>query len=122
MAATGVDPITALSASATTINIVGPGLGEIGATDDFTAIPEAGRLVASFLMLAGRLEIFTVVALLASVFQLHKAGVGYARRILAQLTNRPTVDELSARIKARGSVELGDSTVEAVRRIRDHGE
>ena len=72
MAATGVDPVTAISASATTLNIVGPGLGEIGATDSFTAIPEASRLVAAFLMLTGRLEIFTVVALLATVFQLHR--------------------------------------------------
>ena len=74
MGATGVDPITALSASAATINIVGTGLGEIGATDDFSAIPEAGRLVAAFLMLTGRLEIFTVVALLAAVFKLHQRG------------------------------------------------
>ena len=77
MGATGVDPITAISAAATTINIVGPGLGEIGATDDFTAIPEAGRMVGALLMLTGRLEIFTVVALLAAVFQLH-------RRVLRQ--------------------------------------
>ena len=83
MGATGVDPITAISAAATTINIVGPGLGEIGATDDFTAIPEAGRLVGALLMLTGRLEIFTVVALLAAVFQLHRrrdlATVGVER-------------------------------------------
>jgi trk system potassium uptake protein TrkH len=71
MAATGVDPITALSASATTINIVGPGLGEIGATDDFRAIPEGGRAVGSLLMLTGRLEIFTVVALFAPLFRIH---------------------------------------------------
>jgi trk system potassium uptake protein TrkH len=74
IAATGVDPITAISASAATVNIVGTGLGEIGATDDFSAIPEAGRLVAAFLMLTGRLEVFTVVALLAAVFKLHRRG------------------------------------------------
>jgi trk system potassium uptake protein len=70
MGATGVDPVTAISASATAVNIVGPGLGEIGATDDYTAIPEGGRVVAALLMLIGRLEIFTVVALLAPIFRL----------------------------------------------------
>jgi trk system potassium uptake protein len=75
MGATGVDPVTALSASATTLNIVGPGLGEIGATDDFTAIPESGRVVAALLMLTGRLEIFTVVALLAPIFRLRRNPV-----------------------------------------------
>jgi trk system potassium uptake protein len=69
MAATGVDPVTAISASATTLNIVGPGLGEIGAQDSFAAIPPGGRLVGAALMLIGRLEIFTVVALLAPIFR-----------------------------------------------------
>jgi trk system potassium uptake protein TrkH len=72
MAGTGVDPITAISGSATTLNIVGPGLGEIGATDSFTGIPEGGRLVGAALMLIGRLEIFTVVALLAPLFRNRK--------------------------------------------------
>lgn len=70
MAATGVDPVTAISAAATTVNIVGPGLGEIGALDSFDAIPPGGRLVGAALMLIGRLEIFTVVALLAPIFRL----------------------------------------------------
>lgn len=69
MASTGVDPVTAISGAATTLNIVGPGLGEIGATDSFTGIPEGGRLVGALLMLTGRLEIFTVVALLAPLFR-----------------------------------------------------
>ena len=69
IAATGVDPLTALSAAATTLNIVGPGLGEIGATDSFNAVPEGGRVAGALLMLTGRLEIFTVVALLAPLFR-----------------------------------------------------
>jgi trk system potassium uptake protein TrkH len=74
MAATGVDPITAISAAATSINIVGPGLGEVGGTDSFAAIPEAGRMVSAFLMLTGRLEIFTIVALLAPLFRRRSRG------------------------------------------------
>ena len=72
MASTGVDPVTAISASAATLNIVGPGLGEIGATESFTGIPEGGRLVGALLMLTGRLEIFTVVALLAPLFRMRR--------------------------------------------------
>jgi trk system potassium uptake protein TrkH len=72
MSTTGVDLVTAFSASATTLNIVGPGLGEIGATDSFAAIPEEGRVVGTVLMLTGRLEVFTVVALLAPIFRLRR--------------------------------------------------
>jgi trk system potassium uptake protein len=74
MAATGVDPITALSAASTMVNIVGPGLGEIGATDSFAAIPTGGRVVGAILMLTGRLEIFTIVALLAPIFSRRRRG------------------------------------------------
>lgn len=70
MGSTGVDMVTALSGAATTLNIVGPGLGEIGAFDSFGAIPEPGRFVGALLMITGRLEVFTVVALLAPIFRL----------------------------------------------------
>jgi trk system potassium uptake protein TrkH len=73
-AATGLDPITAISAASSTLNIVGPGLGEIGATDNFTAVPPAGRAIAIVLMLTGRLEVFTVVVLLAMLFGLRRAA------------------------------------------------
>jgi trk system potassium uptake protein TrkH len=72
IAASGVEPLTALSSSATTLNIVGPGLGEIGATESFAAVPGGGRVVGALLMLTGRLEIFTVVALLAPIFRSRK--------------------------------------------------
>jgi trk system potassium uptake protein len=65
-AACDVDPVTAISATAATLNVIGPGLGEIGATESYQAIPDFGRAVAIVLMLAGRLEIFTVIALLAA--------------------------------------------------------
>ena len=73
-AATGLDPITAISAASSTLNIVGPGLGEIGATDNFTAVPPAGRAIAIVLMLTGRLEVFTVVVLIAMLFGLRRAA------------------------------------------------
>ena len=46
----------------------------------------------------------------------------YLRGVLARAASRPTPAELSARIAARGAVEPGESSVQAVRSIRDQGE
>lgn len=46
----------------------------------------------------------------------------YVRGVLARTTARPTPIELSARIAARGAVELSESSADAVRAIRDQGE
>jgi trk system potassium uptake protein TrkH len=72
IAMTGVDLATAISGTSATLNVIGPGLGDVGAVDNFAAIPEGGRAVAIVLMLIGRLEVFTVVALLAAVFRLRR--------------------------------------------------
>jgi len=47
---------------------IGPGLGEVGATDNYTAVSDPGRAILSVLMLAGRLEVFTVLVLLTPAF------------------------------------------------------
>jgi len=61
----GLDLITALSASATTITNVGPGLGPIiGPAGNFASLPDAAKWILSVAMLLGRLEIFTVLVLL----------------------------------------------------------
>lgn len=70
LAITGVDLVTAISGTSATLNIVGPGLGDVGAAESFTAVPAGGRAVGLVLMLIGRLEVFTVVALLAALFRL----------------------------------------------------
>lgn len=46
----------------------------------------------------------------------------YVRSVLARSTSRPTAAELSARIQARGAVELDEPSEIAVRSIRDQGE
>ena len=51
-----------------TLNVIGPGLGDVGASENYGAVPAGGRWVLSFLMLAGRLEIFTVLVLLTPAF------------------------------------------------------
>jgi trk system potassium uptake protein TrkH len=78
----GVDMVSALSATASTINVTGPALGDFGAFEPFAAMPDGGKAVAIFLMLTGRLEIFTVIAILAAVF-------GYFRRTQARPTGLP---------------------------------
>ena len=69
MAASGLDPLTAISAASATLNMIGPGLGEIGAIENFEVLSPFARGVSCVLMIAGRLEVFTVVALGAAVFE-----------------------------------------------------
>jgi trk system potassium uptake protein len=68
MAALGLDFITAIVSAVATLNVIGPGLAEVGASESYIAVPEAGRWVLSALMLVGRLEVFTVLVLLTPAF------------------------------------------------------
>ena len=63
MALTGVDFMTALGATATSLGNIGPGIGTVGPVDNFAHIPMAGKWILTFLMLLGRLELFTVIIL-----------------------------------------------------------
>jgi trk system potassium uptake protein TrkH len=68
IAAYGYDMETALSGGITSVANVGPGLGEIGAFDDFGHFPAPIKLGLAFCMIAGRLELFTVLVLLSPGF------------------------------------------------------
>lgn len=63
-----VDFGTAFGAVATSLGNVGPGIGEVGPVNNFAGMPLAGKWLLSFLMLLGRLELFTVLMLLAPHF------------------------------------------------------
>ena len=63
MAGLGLDLLTSFGAIAATLGNIGPGLGDVGPTDNYAFIPAAGKWVLSAFMLLGRLEIFTVVIL-----------------------------------------------------------
>ncbi len=63
MGALGMDVMTAMASVAATLGNIGPGLGAVGPTDNYAAIPPAGKWVLSLCMLLGRLEIFTVFML-----------------------------------------------------------
>jgi trk system potassium uptake protein TrkH len=72
LAASDLDPLSAISGTAATLNMVGPGLEEVGAHESFQAFSPFARVVGVLLMLIGRLEIFTVVALLAALFRVYR--------------------------------------------------
>ncbi len=65
LGALGNDLITALSGSVTALANVGPGLGDaIGPSTTFAGLTDATKLTLAALMIAGRLEIMVVLALL----------------------------------------------------------
>lgn len=64
----GYDLVTAFSAALTALGNVGPGLGEVGAYDNFAHMPALAKLVLCFCMLAGRLEVFTLLVLISPRF------------------------------------------------------
>ena len=65
----GLDFLTAISASASAISNVGPGLGEvIGPLGNYSTLPVQAKWILSITMLVGRLEIFTFLVLLSATF------------------------------------------------------
>ncbi len=68
MAAVGLDVISAISAVATCIGNVGPGLGTVGPMDNFSGVPLIGKWILIICMLLGRLEIYTIIVLLVPGF------------------------------------------------------
>ena len=68
VAAGGYGLDTAVSAGLTSLGNVGPGLGEIGPYDQFGHFPPSMKIGFVFCMLAGRLELFTLLVLLSPAF------------------------------------------------------
>jgi trk system potassium uptake protein TrkH len=65
----GLDPITSLSAAASAIANVGPGLGDmVGPSTTFQKMPEAAKWIMTAGMLVGRLEIFSILILFSPAF------------------------------------------------------
>ncbi len=61
----GFDLLSTFTALASCINNIGPGLGVVGPMGSFAAFSPASKLLLSFDMLAGRLEIFPMLLLFA---------------------------------------------------------
>lgn len=59
---------SAMGAVATSLGNIGPGLGNVGPAENFSHVPDVGKWLLSFLMLLGRLELFTVLVLFSPAF------------------------------------------------------
>ena len=64
----GINFESAVGLSASTLGNVGPALGDFGPSSTYAALPQSGKLWATFLMLLGRLELFTVLIILTPFF------------------------------------------------------
>ena len=58
----GMDMLSAFTGALSCLGGVGPALGMLGPAESFSAAPSAAKWLFSALMLIGRLEIFTVLA------------------------------------------------------------
>jgi trk system potassium uptake protein TrkH len=63
-----IDFESAIGLSASSLGNVGPALGEFGPVNNYATLPALGKWWASFLMLLGRLELFTILILLTPFF------------------------------------------------------
>lgn len=68
MSLLGLDFETAIGSAAATLGNIGPGIGNVGPTGNYADIPVFGKWFLSFLMLLGRLELFTVLIILTRAF------------------------------------------------------
>ncbi|MBX3044381.1 MAG: TrkH family potassium uptake protein [Candidatus Kapabacteria bacterium] len=64
----GIDILTSMGAVAATLNNIGPGLGAVGPTENYAHLPDVVKWILSFLMMLGRLEIYTVIILLIPAY------------------------------------------------------
>lgn len=64
----GLDFLTSVGAVATSLGNVGPGIGEVGPVDNFAWLPWHIKLFLAFLMLLGRLELYTILVLFSPYF------------------------------------------------------
>jgi trk system potassium uptake protein len=60
----GIDLVTSIGAAASALSNIGPGLGAVGPAENYGWLSVGPQLVLIFLMVVGRLELFTVLLLL----------------------------------------------------------
>lgn len=64
----GLDFVSAIGASASSLGNIGPALGSVGPVENYSQIPDVGKWILGFLMLLGRLELFTVLIIFSPSF------------------------------------------------------
>ena len=65
---TGMDGVEAVSSSVVSIGNVGPSVGSLGYYGSYNAIPAFAKLILTFDMFLGRIEIFPVLAVVGMIF------------------------------------------------------
>jgi len=60
--------LSSIGSTATCIGNVGPAIGSVGPMDNFAHIPSVGKVFLSFIMIIGRLEVFTILIILTPYF------------------------------------------------------
>lgn len=60
--------VSALSASAATLGTVGPGLDQVGPTENYSFLGSGTKVFLSLLMIIGRLELYAILVLLTPAF------------------------------------------------------
>ena len=68
MSVIGLDIPTSFASVAATIGNVGPGFGLVGPVNNYLPVPGLGKWVLIFCMILGRLEIYTVIIMLAPAY------------------------------------------------------
>ncbi len=68
LAMLGLEVISAFTASMSSVGNIGPAFGTFGPTENYAHVPMLGKWVLSVMMMAGRLEIFTVMILFVPAF------------------------------------------------------
>ncbi|WP_075342551.1 TrkH family potassium uptake protein [Tenacibaculum agarivorans] len=68
LALMGLDIKSALGACASSLGNIGPAIGSVSPVDNFAHLSNSAKLFCSFLMLIGRLELFTVLILFTPFF------------------------------------------------------
>jgi trk system potassium uptake protein TrkH len=63
-----IDFESAIGLSASSLGNVGPALGSFGPVNNYAALPDLAKIWSAFLMLIGRLELFTVLIILTPYF------------------------------------------------------
>jgi len=64
----GLDFITSIGTAASSLGNVGPSFGQLSPVHNYDSLPSIGKWWATFLMLLGRLELFTVLIIMTPYF------------------------------------------------------
>ena len=68
----GSEPVEAISGVISSVGSVGPGLGGVASLENYSMQPEMSKLIFSFDMFLGRLEIFPVFIAISMIFKREK--------------------------------------------------